>query len=131
MMGMGILIKRPRKYFDIEAAQRTIEVTFRGYFTPPEMESESDLLSRIVVIRDDLLRQRNSTFSLHSSPSSVFCNLFLPIIVKPVRTNLSMRITRKSPSKVKKPAIMKNTKKLIGSVEMDYGEKNALFYLEI
>ena len=44
-----------RDFFGLVGATRMIEIKFLGYKKPPEHESESDLLPRILATRNDLL----------------------------------------------------------------------------
>lgn len=69
-------------FFDLKAAQRVLKVKFLGYSSTPEDETVSEVLGRIRSIRDELLRKSNYPESLHASPSSVFSDLFLPLIIR-------------------------------------------------
>ena len=128
-----------RNFFDLVAAQRSIQIKFLGYNKPPEEESECDLLSRILAIRNDLLCKSNYTPSFNSTPSSVLGHLYHPMIIsqrypkeekKIVLKTEEKKITRKSPAKLKKRAIKNNTLKLLDSVKRKFGYNNVQYYLE-
>ena len=135
----GLEIQPVKDFFDLKAAQRVVKVKFLGYSSTPEDETASDLLDRIRSIRDELLRKSNYPESLHASPSSVFSDLYLPLIILQrapvivkdvVHDKRPKRVTRKSPKKLKIRSIQNNTVKLLKSMENNYGEKNVKFYLE-
>lgn len=128
-----------RNFFDLVAAQRSIQIKFLGYNKPPEEESECDLLSRVLAIRNDLLCKSNYNPSFNSTPSSVLGHLYHPMIIsqrypkeekKIVLKTEEKKITRKSPSKLKKRAIKNNTLKLLDSVKRKFGYNNVQYYLE-
>lgn len=131
--------EKPRDFFDLVAAQRSIEVKFLGYNKPPDDESEYNLLSRILTIRNSLLCKSKYALSSNSSPSSVLGHLYLPVIISHrypkvekiiVRKIVEKKISRKSPSKLKQRAIKNNTIKLLDSVKNKLGFNNIQFYLE-
>ena len=135
----GLESQPVKDFFDLKAAQRVVKVKFLGYSSTPEDETVSELLGRIRSIRDELLRKSNYPESLHASPSSVFSDLFLPLIIRQrapiivkdvVPDKRPKRVTRKSPKKLKIRSIQNNTVKLLKSMENNYGEKNVKFYLE-
>lgn len=135
----GHEIPAVKDFFDLKSAQRVVKVKFLGYSSFPENETVFKLLGRIRSIRDDLLRKSNFTESPHMSPSTVFSDLFLPVIISmraPVKVKdvvldkRPRRVTRKSPKKLKIRSIQNNTEKLLKSMENDYGEKNVKFYLQ-
>ena len=110
-------------FFDLVGATRMIEIKFLGYQKSPEHKSESDLLRRILAIRNDLLFKSNYPSSSHSSPASVLCDLHFPMILglraqkleKAVVSILKKtRVTRKSPTKLGNKNHKKEHCKLIG-----------------
>lgn len=113
-----------------------IEIKFLGYQKPLEHEFESDLLPRILAARNDLLLKSNYSSSFHSSPASVLCDLHLPMILgiqaekNVVSVLKKSRVTRKSPSKLGKNPIKKNTMNLLDSVKRNFGENNIEYYLD-
>lgn len=120
-------------FFDLTGAQRTIEIVFSNYQNYcPENEQLKDLVGRMVIIRNSLLSKNNYEASSHSSPSAVYGNLFYPVLQKFLKkgTEKKSRIVRKSPSKLRQKAINLSTSKLVKSVELEFGKKNSLFYLE-
>ena len=128
-----------RDFFDLVAAQRLIQIKFLGYNESPEGESECDLLSRILAIRNDLLCKSNYAPSSNPTPSSVLGHLYHPMIIsqrypkgekKIVLKIEEKKITRKSPSKLKKRAIKNNTLRLLDSVKRKFGFNNVQYYLE-
>ena len=131
--------KQLRDFFDLVAAQRLIQIKFLGYNESPEDESECDLLSRILAIRNDLLCKSNYAPSSNPTPSSVLGRLYHPMIMiqrypkdekKTVLKIEENKITRKSPSKLKKRAIKNNTVRLLDSVKRKFGFNNVQYYLE-
>lgn len=127
-------------FFDLKAAGRTLKIKFLRYNYPPSEETPPELLERILRIRNDLLRKSNYPESLHSSPSSVFSDLFLPMIIgirapvlieEEVTKEIKIpKITRKSPSKLQKRRLRHNSLIVLKSVEDCVGEKNTEFYLK-
>ena len=118
-----------RNFFDLVGAQRSIQIRFLDYNKPPEQESECDLLSRILAIRNDLLCKSNYTPSFNSTPSSVLGHLYHPMIIsqrypkdekKILHKIEEKKLTRKSPSKLKKRASKNNTLKLLDSVKKNF-----------
>ena len=73
--------KQLRDFFDLVAAQRSIQIKFLGYNKPPEDESKCDLLSRILAIRNNLLCKSNYAPSSNPTPSSVLGHLYHPMII--------------------------------------------------
>ena len=57
-----------------------IEIMFVGYQKSPEHEAESDLLSRILAIRTELLVKHYYPTPYHPSPASVLYEQHLPMI---------------------------------------------------
>ena len=120
----GLEIPAVEDFFNLKSAQRVVKVKFLGYSSSPENETVFELLGRIRSIRDDLLRKSNFTESLHMSPSSVFSDLFLPVIISmraPVKVKdvvpdkRPRRVTRKSPEKLKRRSMQNNTGKLLNN----------------
>ena len=135
----GLEIQPVKDFFDLKAAQRVVKVKFLGYISTPEDETVSELLDRIRSIRDELLPKSNYPESLHASPSSVFSDLYLPLIILQrapvivkdvVHDKRPKRETRKSPNKLKIRSIQNNTVRLFKSVDNNHGEKNVKFYLD-
>jgi hypothetical protein len=124
-----------RDFYDLVGATRMIEIKFVGYQRSPEHETESDLLSRIFAIRTDLLFKNNYSTRFHPSPASVLYELHLPMIRslqverKDVPASKKVRMSRKSPSKLGKKTIKKNTINLLDSVKKNFGGNNVEFYL--
>ena len=85
-MGLGCIIvstlsKAIPDFFNLTGAQRTIEIKFDTYMNDrPENESFLDQMVRMVKIRNTLLLKNNYEASPHSSPSSVYGNLFYPVL---------------------------------------------------
>ena len=73
--------KQLRDFFDLVAAQRLVQIKFLGYNKSSEDESECDLLSRILAVRNDLLCKSNYAPSSNSTPSSVLGHLYHPMIM--------------------------------------------------
>lgn len=127
-------------FFDLKAAGKTLMIKFLGYNYPPSEETPPELSGRILRIRNDLLRKSNYPESLHSSPSSVFSDLFLPMIIgirapvlieEEVATEIKIpKIARKSPSKLQKRRLKYNSLIVLKSVEDSVGEKYTEFYLK-
>ena len=130
---MGSNTNGLRDFYDLVGATRMIEIKFLGYQKeePPKHESETDLLRRILAIRNDLLFKNNYPSSIHSSPASVLCDLHLPIVLRSRAQEVEKkkRVTRKSPSKLGKKTIKKNTMNLLDSVKKNFGENNIEYYL--
>ena len=134
------LSKAIPEFFDQHSILRSVEVRFVGYYEAPENESEKELLDRIKVIRDDLLCKNNYHPSTHSTPASAFGDLYLPTVKQILNKNkpstkiepleIKPRITRKSPSKLKRRALKVSAQKIVKSATRDFGAKHALFYLE-
>lgn len=131
--------KGPSEYFTLEASARSTEVIFASLNSPLVTESQESLMSRVVVIRDDLMMKRNYCVSSHHTASSVFAALYLPLITEietPIvdvsenSTPRSQLLTRKSPSKLSHRAIQNSADKIIANTELLYGKKHATFYLE-
>lgn len=124
-----------RDFYDLVGATRMIEIKFVGYQRSPEHETESNLLSRILAIRTDLLFKNNYATRFHPSPASVLYELHLPMIRnfqverKDVPASKKVRMSRKSPSKFVKKTIKKNAINLLDSVKKNFGENNVEFYL--
>ena len=132
---VATLSKAIPDFFDLIGAQRIIEVRFSSYSNnPPKNESISNLIERMVAIRNSLLLKNNYDCSPYSSPSSVFGNLHYPMIQKILnKKNTDQkkhRVVRKSPSKLRKKAIRTSTGILVKSAEKEFGEKHSLFYLQ-
>ena len=70
--------------FDLTGTQRMIEIKFSNYdnSSRSELELFPDLMARMVQIRNSLFSKNNYEPSPHSSPSSVFGNLFYPVLLK-------------------------------------------------
>ena len=131
--------KGPSEYFTLEASGRSTEVIFASLNSPLVTESQESLMSRVVVIRDDLMMKRNYCVSSHYTASSVFAALYLPLITEietPIvdvsenSTPRSQLLTRKSPSKLSHRAIQNSADRIIANTELLYGKKHATFYLE-
>ena len=138
-MGLDAIIvstksKSVPDFFDLTGAQRTIEIKFSNYdnSSRPELEPFADLMARMVQIRNFLFLKNNYEPSPHSSPSSVFGNLFYPVLLKLLKKSADKkaRTVRKSPSKLRQRAINLSANKLVNSIEEKFGEKDSLFYLQ-
>ena len=140
LIPVGQEIEPVKDFFDLEASSKTLKIKFLGYIYPPSDETPAELSERILRIRNDLLRRSNYPVSPHFSPSSVFSDLFLPMIIgirapvviaEVVNTEIKIpKITRKSPSKMKRRRLKYNSLVVLKSVEDSVGEKNAEFYLK-
>lgn len=140
LIPVGQEIEPVKDFFDLEASSKTLKIKFLGYNNPPSDESAVELSGRILRVRNDLLRQSNYPESPHSSPSSVFSDLFLQMIIdirapvvieEKVYTEIKIpKITRKSPSKLKKRRLKYNSLVVLKSVEDSVGEKYTEFYLK-
>ena len=80
-----------RDFFHLKFAQRVVKVKFLGYVSSPENETVSDLLGRMWSIRDELMRKSNYPESFRTSPSSVFSDLYLPMIMS-IRAPLTAKV---------------------------------------
>lgn len=138
-MGLDAIIvstfsKSVPDFFGLAGAQRSIEIKFSTYVNNrSENESFLGLIDRMVIIRDSFFLKNNYEKSPHKSPSSVYGNLFLPVMKSMLKKNNSVnkkRVVRKSPSKLRQKAINLSTSKLVKSLEGEFGEKHSLFYLE-
>lgn len=97
-------------------------------------------MSRVAIIRDELMLRSNYGISSHHSASSVFAALYLPLISEietievvdhnEIKTPICKLITRKSPSKLSHRAQQNSADKLIANTEKLFGKKHANFYLE-
>ena len=132
---VATLSKAIPDFFDLVGAQRSIELEFSSYSNnPPNNESFTNLMERMIVIRNSLLMKNNYECSVYSSPSSVFGHLYYPMIQKTLNKKNTdekkYRVVRKSPSKLRKKAIQMSTGILVKSAEKEFGEKHSLFYLQ-
>ena len=132
---VATLSKATPDFFDLIGAQRSIELKFSSYSNnPPEKELFTNLIKRMIVIRDSLLIKSNYESSVFSSPSSVFGNLYYHMIQKILNKKNAdekkYRIVRKSPSKLRKKSIRTSSGILVKSAEKEFGEKHSLFYLQ-
>lgn len=119
-------------FFDLVASTRTLKTKFLGYMHPPLDEAPMELSDRILKIRNDLLRQSSYYVSSYPSLSSVFGDLFLPLIIS-MRAPIAVpeaievdtkvqKITRKSPSKLRKKRVKHNSLVVLKQVEDAVGE---------
>ena len=69
----------PIEYFTLEASRRSTEVIFASLHDLPSDESQDSVMSRIAIIRDELMLRSNYGISSHHSASSVFAALYLPL----------------------------------------------------
>ena len=89
---VATLSKATPDFFDLIGAQRSIELKFSSYSNnPPEKESFTNLMKRMIVIRDFLLIKNNYESSVFSSPSSVLGNLYYPMIQKILNKKIQTR----------------------------------------
>ena len=70
----------PIEYFTLEASRRSTEVIFASLYDPLFDESQDIVMSRVAIIRDELMLRSNYGISSHHSASSVFAALYLPLI---------------------------------------------------
>ena len=120
--------KAPPEYFTLEASARSTEIVFVSLNSPRETESQDCLMSRVELIRNEIMKKSNYGVSSHHTAGSVFAALYLPIITKietvivaddeENKTPKSQLITRKSPSKLSRRALCLLNSKFI--VERNY-----------
>lgn len=71
--------KTPSEYFTLESSARSIEVIFASLNSPSESESQDSVLSRVELIRNNIIKNGYGV-STHHSAGSVFAALYLPLI---------------------------------------------------
>ena len=132
--------KAPPEYFTLEASARSTVIVFVSLNSPRETESQDCLMSRVELIRNEIMKKSNYGVSSHHTAGSVFAALYLPIITKietvivaddeENKTPKSQLITRKSPSKLSRRALHNSADKIIANTEKLYGKRYTNFYLE-
>ena len=137
---MQYVEKVPSKYFTLSASMRSFEVTFRTLNSPSLTESQDSVMSRVLIIRNELMSRCNyvtsPNFTAYHSASTVYAALYSPLITKmekPVTVSSVKKtplITRKSPFKLSLRAIRNIAMRIIEGTERLYGAKHTLFYLE-
>jgi hypothetical protein len=121
-------------YHQMKASRMSIEVKFTGYHTPHALEA--DLLSYIVLLRNDILKRNKYESSPYSFPSVVFgvmqINLMQNRATREIGTNTPATSAnfRKSPSNLTDRSIKNVTAKVITSVERVVGEEHSLHFLK-
>lgn len=121
-------------YYDMKASRMSIEVKFTAYHTPHPVEA--DLLSFIVLLRNDVLKRNKYDTSPYLFPSIVFGVMQINLLKKRVtreigtNTNTTSANLRKSPSDLTERSIKNVTAKVITSVEGVVGEKHRLYFLK-
>ena len=121
-------------YHDLKFSRMSIEIKFNAYHVPHLIEA--DLLSYILLLRNDILKKNKYESSPYSFPSLVFgviqIKLFKKRSTKDVETNTMSTSAnlRKSPSDLTDRSIKNVTAKVIDSVEGVVGEKNSLYFLK-
>ena len=131
--------KAPSEYFTLEASARSTEVIFASLNSSLERESQDSLMSRVEIIRNDLMKKSNYGVSSHHTAGSVFAALYLPLITEietvivpdddENKTPKSQLITRKPPSELSRRAIRNSANKIIANTENLYGKQYTNFYL--
>lgn len=71
--------KAPYEYFTLEASARSIEVIFASLNFPSESESQDSILSRVALIKNNIIKNGYGVSSHHSA-GSVFAALYLPLM---------------------------------------------------
>ena len=132
--------KGPLEYFTLAASGRSTEIIFTSLHNPTTDESHDSVMSRVAIIRDELMLRSNYGISSHHTASSVFAALYLPLISEietaqiaeqnEIETPNCKLITRKSPSKLSRRATQNSADKIIANTEKLFGKKHADFYLE-
>jgi hypothetical protein len=121
-------------FHDMKFSRMSIEIKFNSYRVPDLVEV--DLLSSIVLLRNDILRRNKYEPSPYYSPSLVFGVMQINRIknrsTRDMGTNTPSTSAnlRKSPSDLTERSIKNVTAKVITSVEGVVGEKNSLYFLK-
>ena len=113
-------------YFNLKESRRSVELKFITCRPPNNESTPTSVLNEIICIRDDIAKQYKYEKSIHCTPSSVFVAIHLPKAFKVVKKPTQLR---KSPSELCPRSISNNSKKILESVEKEFGEEHAAFYL--
>ena len=81
LIPVGNMIEPVQGFLNLVATSRTLKIKFLGYMQPPFDETSLELSDRILRIRNDLLSQSSYAESSHPSLTSLFSDLFLPMII--------------------------------------------------
>lgn len=121
-------------YYGLKYSRMSLEIKFSAYFTPHVVEN--DLLSCILLQRNEILKKNKYETSPYSSPSLVFgvmqleLNLNRSTVETGTNTIATSANLRKSPSDLSDRSVKNVTTKVITSVEGVVGEKNSLYFLK-
>jgi hypothetical protein len=115
------------KFFNFESNQRSIELKFESFRHTTGGATQIEIIHDISKCRDEILRAYKFEKSIYQSASSVYGDLHMPSLMKSPNVRKKLRI--KSPSKLCRRTIQNSAQKLIQSVEQEYGERHAVFYL--
>lgn len=132
--------KALQEYFTLKTSIRSTEIVFASMNNPSVTESVDSVMSRVLIIRNELLMKSTYNMSPHNSVSSVYAALYLPLITEMEEVRIpdddenrpqkSQRAVRKSPSKLGKRAIRNHTRNIVADIESKYGKRDTIFYQE-
>ena len=114
-------------YYNLRESRRSIELKFITCRPINEVSTSNNILNDIIRLRDEIAKQYKYEKSIHCTPSSVFVAIHLPQAFKVLKIRPAK--IRKSPSELCRRSISNNSKKVLESVEKEYGEEHAAFYL--
>lgn len=114
-------------YYNLRESRRSIELKFITCRPINEVSTSNNILNDIIRLRDEIAKHYKYVKSIHCTPSSVFVAIHLPQAFKVFKIRPAK--IRKSPSELCRRSISNNSKKVLESVEKEYGEEHAAFYL--